>query len=343
MESLHAAANLKDADIRVTRPWHLWGGVTAAVLVVATVGYAWTGSPKAAWQSAPLATATPADQTPDAQRFEAMVSRLAERLRAAPDDAQGWAMLARSLTVLGRHQEALSAYEKARALRGDDLTLLVDHADALAVARGGRIGGEPMALLQRALQLDPDNLKALSLAGSEAFDRSDYTAAAAYWEHARRVAPAGSPYVAPLESGIAEARSLAGAAPAPLARSSASAPAAAGSERISGTVSLATSLRSRVRPEDTVFVYARAVQGSRRPVAIVRRQAGDLPFDFTLDDADAMSPTQRLSSLPQVTVLARISRSGHAAPEVGDLVGEVSPVAPGSRGLKLEISRVAER
>jgi cytochrome c-type biogenesis protein CcmH len=119
--------------------------------------------------------------------------------------------------------------------------------------------------------------------------------------------------------------------------------AAAATPGITGTVSLAAALRSRVRPDDTVFVYARAVQGARMPVAIVRRQVRDLPFEFTLDDSNAMSPTQRLSSLSQATLVARISRSGDATPQAGDLVGELSPVAPGSRGLTLEISRIAER
>lgn len=376
LQSLHAAGTLDDAAYdraraeverrvveRVTagdtddavsahrgaRPWRLWGSVSTAVLVIATTGYLWTGSPQAAREAVPPAAVAPAagngtdGHAMDAQRVEAMVSQLAERLKASPADAQGWAMLARSLTVLGRYQEALPAYEKARALHGDDATLLVDHADAMAVAHGRRIAGEPLALVRRALALDPDNLKALSLAGSEAFERSDYPAALAYWEHARRVAPAGSPYVAPLESGIAEARSLSGASAATV-RAAASAPTtAAATPSISGTVSLAAALRSRVRPGDTVFVYARAVQGPRMPVAIVRRQVRDLPFEFTLDDTSAMSPTQRLSSLSQATLVARISRSGNAMPQAGDLVGELSPVARGSRGLTLEISRVTER
>ena len=366
LQSLHAAGTLDDAAYdrarteverrvaervmagdkdepalatRGPRPWRLWGSVSAAVLLMATAGYLWTGSPHAAWQSAPPATTTPAGHA----SIEAMVGELTERLKASPDDAQGWAMLARSLNVLGRYPEALPAYEKARALRGDDATLLVDHADAMAVARGRRIAGEPLALVRRALQLDPDNLKALSLAGSEAFERSDYPAAVAYWEHARRVAPAGSPYLAPLESGIAEARSLSGAAATVTPAAGSKTTAAAATPGITGTVSLAAALRSRVRPDDTVFVYARAVQGARMPVAIVRRQVRDLPFEFTLDDSNAMSPTQRLSSLSQATLVARISRSGDATPQAGDLVGELSPVAPGSRGLTLEISRIAER
>ncbi len=335
------------------RPWRLWASVATTVLTIAVAGYAWTGTPKAAWNASQLAATAPAAgaSAPGpalaAQRVEAMVNRLAEHLQSSPDDAEGWAMLARSLTVLGRHAQALPAYERARALHGDDAALLADHADALAVAQGRRMSGEPMALVRRALQLDPDNLKALSLAGTDAFERADYSAAVTHWEHARRVAPSDSPYLAQLQSGIQEARSLGGAAsasettaPAPSVSTPAAAPPAA---RITGTVSLATALKSQVRPDDTVFVFARAVQGSRMPVAILRRQVRDLPFDFTLDDASAMSPAQRLSSLPQATVIARVSRSGNAAPQPGDLIGELSPVALGTSGLRLEIARVAER
>jgi cytochrome c-type biogenesis protein CcmH len=381
LQALHAAGTLDDAaydraraeverrvvervaagDIDVptpahhgTRPWRLWATVSVGVMVIATAGYLWTGDPQAAWNAAPPAAADVptadaggAGHAMDTQRIEALVGQLTQRLKATPEDAQGWAMLARSLTVLGRHAEALPAYEKARALRGDDATLLADHADAMAMAHGRRIAGEPLALVRRALELDPDSLKALSLAGSEAFERRDYPAALTYWEHARRVAPPGSPYVAPLESGIAEARSLAGgsfaATPAAAGKSAASASAAAAATpRISGTVSLAAALRSRVQPDDTVFIYARAAQGPRMPVAIVRRQVRDLPFDFTLDDSNAMSPSQPLSSLSAATLVARISRSGQAMPQPGDLIGELSPVTPGSSGWKLEISRVVE-
>lgn len=344
---------LRQQEVHVARPWRLWASVSAAVVTLAVAGYTWTGSPKTLWEAptrvatAPAAGVDAASRTLAAERVEAMINQLAERLKSSPDDAEGWAMLARSLTVLGRHAQAVPAYEKARALHGDDAALLADHADALAVAQGRRMSGEPMALVRRALQLDPDNLKALALAGTDAFERADYSAALAHWQHARRVAPAGSPYLAQLQSGIDEARRLGGTASAteaPAAAPSASTPAAAASSaRITGTVSLATALKSQVRPEDTVFVFARAVQGSRMPVAIVRRQVRDLPFDFTLDDASAMSPAQRLSSLSQATVVARVSRSGNAAPQPGDLVGELSPVTLGSRGLKLEISRVAKR
>lgn len=377
LQSLHAAGTLDDAAYgraraeverrvvervaseagepagagRGTRPWRLWASAATTVLTIAVAGYAWTGTPKAAWNASQLAATAPAAgaSAPGpalaAQRVEAMVNRLAEHLQSSPADAEGWAMLARSLTVLGRQKQALPAYEKARALHGDDAALLADHADALAVAQGRRMSGEPMALVRRALQLDPDNLKALSLAGTDAFERADYSAAVTHWEHARRVAPSGSPYLAQLQSGIEEARSLGGATSASETTApSPSTPAAAPpSARITGTVSLATALKSQVRPEDTVFVFARAVQGSRMPVAILRRQVRDLPFDFTLDDASAMSPAQRLSSLPQATVIARVSRSGNAAPQPGDLIGELSPVALGTRDLRLEISRVAER
>jgi cytochrome c-type biogenesis protein CcmH len=153
----------------------------------------------------------------------AMTERLAARLKAEPADAEGWAMLARSLASLGRLDEAVPAFARAEALRGDDAQLLADHADALARLQGRLEAGEPLALVQRALKLDADNVKALSLAGTAAFARQDYAAAVAHWERLARVGPPGHPLVQHIGVSIAEARRLGRLAPAPAAAAQAAA------------------------------------------------------------------------------------------------------------------------
>jgi cytochrome c-type biogenesis protein CcmH len=102
--------------------------------------------------------------------------------------------------------------------------------------------------------------------------------------------------------------------------------AAASGPGVSGKVTLAPDLAKKASPEDTVFIFARAAEGPRMPLAILRKKVSDLPLKFTLDDSLAMSPAARLSGMPQVIVGARISKSGNAMPQPGDLQGFTKPV-----------------
>jgi cytochrome c-type biogenesis protein CcmH len=176
------------------------------VLGVAAAGYHTIGSP-ARIDPAP----EPAAVTPE-QQINAMVDRLAERLKARPDDVEGWKKLARSYTVLGRHAQALEAYTKASQLRPDDAALLADYALAMAAANQRRFDGEPSRLIERALKIDPRQPKALAIAGAVAFDRKDYRSALRHWEQLARVEPADSPLAPQIRQSIAQARELAGTA-----------------------------------------------------------------------------------------------------------------------------------
>lgn len=299
--------------------------------------------------------AAPGQQDASLPELEAMVDRLAKRLesRTKPEegDLQGWTMLANSYAVMQRYAEASRALGRARELAPDDPQLMADHADMMAMVQGQSMKGEPQQLVMRALQLDPKNLKALAMAGSWAFEQRDFAAAVDYWGRAKELAPPGSDFANGLENSLQQARAAAaqggqtavaaasGAAKAP-AQEPPKAPVQAAAGQISGEVRVSDALAKRVRPTDTLFVFARATQGPRMPLAIVRRQAGDLPFAFTLDDSSAMAPQFRLSGFEQVLVGARISSSGEATPRSGDLMGEISPVATGSSKLVLVIDKV---
>jgi cytochrome c-type biogenesis protein CcmH len=316
-------------------------GVMGFVCAIAVAGYAWLGTPRAL-NSEELIAAAPADAdgpiTPE--QIEAMITGLATRLKDKPDDVEGWAMLGRSLMVLGRHDQAVPALQKAVALRGDDAVLLTEYADALAVVNGRNLDGEPSRLVAKALEIDPNNLKALMLAGVHAFQRQDAAQALKHWEKIVQLAP-GSELAQQIQSGIDKARTMAGGAAAALPASSpTSTRTAAVGTSVSGTVTLAPALAAKARPDDTVFVFARAAEGPRMPLAILRKQVKDLPLTFTLDDSMAMSPAAKLSSTPRVVVGARISASGNATPQPGDLQGFSAPVAPGAAGLKIQIADV---
>jgi cytochrome c-type biogenesis protein CcmH len=342
----------------VRPPARLVAGLSATVLVLAVAGYAWTGSPSLITGKVPVAQAesSPHQASGSAEEFEAAVERLAGKLKEQPDNAEGWVMLARSYLQLGRVAEALPAFEKALALDGNNARLLVDYADALAVKNDRNLEGQPMVLIERALKIEPDNLKGLALAGTAAFNRKDYAGAVRYWERLAAAAPPESPWREQVKGGIAEARSLGGmapaaAAPAPMAAAPAqpAAPAtpvapamAATGIGVSGTVRLAAPVAARAAPGDTVFVLARAAEGPRMPLAIVRAQVKDLPLAFKLDDAMAMSPEMRLSKFPKIVIDARVSKSGQAQPSAGDLAGRSAPIANDASGVVIEINEVVK-
>lgn len=344
----------------------MMAGLLSFVVVLAVAGYAWTGSPGVPSAGSPSATAANAGNphasgAAEEAQFAAAVEQLAERLQDQPDDFEGWAMLARSYGMLGRLDDALPAYQKAVALNGQDARLLADYADTLALKNGRNLEGEPMLLVERALRIEPTNLKALSLAGAAAFNRQDYAGAVRYWERVVQHAPPDSPYLPQVQSSIAEARERGGlaavaagqpgapaaAARPPPAAAPASAPdapalAAAGGATLRGTVRLAPALAMMAAPTDVVFIFARPAEGSRMPLAILRKQVRDLPVDFVLDDSMAMSPGAKLSLFPQVVVSARVSKSGQAAPGAGDLTGQSTPTSPTASGLLIEINEVVK-
>ena len=323
----------------------LWATPVAVVLLIVGAAYWWKSSsgPGAATATRPSASPTLAARSPqnaaphdtDSVQIATVTERLALKMQGRPDDVDGWAMLARSYSVLGRHADASTAFERALALRADDATLIADYADALAMKANRSLEGEPMKQVQRALKLDPRNLKALSLAGTAAFARKDYAAAVKHWEQMRSIGPLDDALVMQVQGALVEARTLAGlpaGSPAPAQR-----PTPMSNATVGGTVSLAPSIAKLTDPQDTVFIFARAAQGERAPLAVLRKQVKDLPLRFTLDDSLAMSPQNKLSGATQVIVSARVSKSGHALPQSGDFSGQAPPTALGNSAFAIEI------
>jgi cytochrome c-type biogenesis protein CcmH len=294
-----------------------------AVPLVAGLLYLLVGTPEAL---SPGSLAGKGAEAIDEQQIIAMVERLADRMKQNPDDAEGWAMLGRSYSVIGRFSDASRAYAEAVRRIPNNAQLYADYADAVAMAQGRSLRGEPEKLIARALEIDPGNVKARALAGTVAFDKKDYAAAVTHWERILKVAPPDSEIARAVSSSIAEAKALAaGGSPAPQ-RQAAAAPAEKGAA-LSGVVKLAPELASKVAPNDTVFIYARAAEGPRAPLAVMRKAARELPTKFTLDDSMAMAPNMKLSSFDRVIVAARVSRTGNAAPQAGDLQGASVAVA----------------
>lgn len=242
-------------------------------------------------------------------------------------------MLGRVQRARGHFEESAEALGKALALSRDD-NVSIERAEVLAQKNGGSFAGEPWSIIQRVLTADPHHLNALFLAGSASYAEMNFRSALRFWERAREVVPADSPDAPELDRAIAEARDKMGL-PAIPPRADRAAELAATS--ISGRVSLVKELQGLVAPTDTVFVYATPVTGSRMPVAIVKTTADRLPLDFVLDDSHAMNASVKLSGFSEVTVRVRISKSGQATAQAGDLGVSLSPVKPGSKGLNLMV------
>ncbi len=188
-------------------------GVAAAIPIVAVALYFVVGTPKALSPSA-IASQMPGPgaQSGDArsqQQMEANVAKLAERLKQNPNDAAGWQMLGRSYMTLERYSEAAEAYQRATELNDRDAALLADYAAALAMANDRQLAGKPTEALDRALQLDPTNQKALDLAGSAAYQAGNYQKAIDYWQRLLKVLPPGSEELRTISDQIAKAQELA--------------------------------------------------------------------------------------------------------------------------------------
>jgi cytochrome c-type biogenesis protein CcmH len=340
-----------DATTQSRRAWVLAVALIVLVPVSAALLYQRLGNPGATV----VASATAGHDVSE-QQIVAMVDSLAARLKQHPEDADGWVLLGRSYQALERFPESADAYAHANALVRDDPNLLADYADVLAMTQDRKLSGKPTELIDRALAIDPKHRKALALAATVALEARDFSKSLALWQRLASELPAGSDEARQVADVIAEinaaqregnasAPTISGqrgprasepvvAAPPPVASSKSSAGA------IRGRVDIAPALTSKVALSDTVFIYARAAEGPRMPLAVLRIAARELPKDFSLDDSMSMAPGVKLSTAPSVIVEARISKSGNAIPQPGDLFGRSAPLKPGTAGLAITIDQV---
>lgn len=263
------------------------------------------------------------------QQIQEMASKLAERLQQNPADGQGWLMLARSYTMLGRHAEAAAAFGRATALLPPDPTLLSDYADVLAMAQGRRLAGEPERLVARALELDPRHVKALALSGTAAFERQDYRRAIGEWEKILALVPKDSGVAQGMLKSIADARN----------RVEQSGGRDASVASVSGIVQIDAKLiaTGAVKPSDTVFIFARSNAGGGPPLAMMRSTVAQLPLRFTLDETLAAVPGFRLAKGMEVVIGARVSKSGQAMARPGDFEAYSAKIPVGSSDIRLVI------
>ena len=262
---------------------------------------------------------------------EKMVTEFAAKMEKDPTNLQGWVMLARSYRILGRNEEAAKAYERAGNFIDSDPQLLADYADILASNANGNFSGKPQKLINQALKLDPNNLMALWLSGTASYTAGNYKAAVQTWEKLAQQLPPGTEDVRSIEASIADARAKGGL----------SAQASVNTKGISGKIEISTDLKSKVKSGDIVMVIARK-PGERMPVAVLKTSVSEFPMNFSLTDALAMNPSAPLSQLSEASIEVRISKTGMAKPEVGDLISAVQIVKVGANNIRLVIDQVRQ-
>ncbi|KTB76076.1 cytochrome C [Pseudomonas syringae pv. syringae PD2774] len=252
-----------------------------------------------------------------------MTQRLERSVQAQPDSAENLYFLARSYMAQNRPGDAAQMFERSVALAGRQPELLGQWAQALYFASDKHFTPQVQALTDEALQADPREVTSLGLLGIAAFETQRYQAAVDYWTRLLAALPADDASRSALEGGIARARENlakrpADAAPAPAVKA----------KSIKIHVELAAALQGKVRPNDSVFIFARAINGPAAPLAVKRITVADLPADVELSDSDAMMPQLNLSNFAQVQLVARVSRAGQ--PTTGEWVGRSQPLASDS-------------
>ena len=290
-----------------------------------------------------MAESAPAvQQQPTAGELNAMVAGLAARLEQEPDDAQGWLMLGRSYKYMQQFDKAADAFGKAYDLLGEEPQVMLQYADSMAMLNGGRVTGKAAELVFKVLEISPDNSTALWLAGMAKAEAGEFNQAMTYWRRLESLLPEGSESHRELQALMAQVEpriTNAAATPTPglapetggqatVKEAAAPVPAASAPARgvIEVSVNLSSEFESLVKATDTVFIYAQALSGPQMPLAIVRKQVSDLPLTVSLSDAQAMAPAFKLSAFKDVKLIARISKSGNAIKQPGDLIGIVEPV-----------------
>ena len=252
-----------------------------------------------------------------------MVTRLAEKMQDNPDNGQGWLMLGQSYRALEQYPKAVEALANAYRLLGDKPEVMLLYADALANANDKNLIGKPSELIAKVLALEPDNMEALWLGGMAKAQSGEDQAAYDTWKKLLGLLPPSSEGQKQIQGLLDQ---LVAEKPNVIVDNKSSKPAVANGVEVKVAVDLTAEIKATAKPNDTVFIYAQALSGPKMPLAIARKIVSELPVTVTLNDSMAMMPNMKLSNFPKVKLLARVSASGNAMPQAGDLIGSLDSV-----------------
>lgn len=262
---------------------------------------------------------------------------IAEQLRRDINNPALWEQFGQSFMQMDRPDAAMQAFGRALTLGGESPGLLLQQAQVVAMSQNGSLEGQPADLIARALTLEPNSSRSLVWSGLVQMQRGQYDYAISLWARARANTKADSPEYANLSTLItrAEQQKSSGTAPAnttlpttPETPASAPTNSTATITSVNVTVDLSPQVKQKVKPTDTVYIFARAINGPSMPLAVLRRAVSDLPLVMTMDDSNAMDPQLKLSQYKQVQVVARVSLTGEVMAQPGDWYGEAGPFDP---------------
>ena len=260
---------------------------------------------------------------------EQMLKRVERRLLDDPNNSDDWLMLANSYVVLKRYPEAIRALENLYRLKGDDPSLLFRYADVLAMANSGIFAGKPSELIKKALQLDPQNTMGLWLAGLVAYEEGEVKKAINYWENVLPKLEIGSEEEKNIRKYIEFAKEN--------NNISIQNNGSITQEKIEYSLKLSIELSpnfTNINKNKAVFIYAKPINSpNNMPIIVLRKTVADLPLLVEMNDSMSMLPSNKLSDYKSVQVLARISNSGNAKSEKGDLIGIVESMSTTSKNI----------
>jgi cytochrome c-type biogenesis protein CcmH len=309
-----------------------WRWIVVGLVLLSGLSYVQRGAPQA-WWTVPLSQRVKISATTPEQLAE-QTRQWLQTTQKQPKDAEAWLTLARLHAAQNAHALAEQALAQVLSLAPEP-DLWIERAQMKALSAGGVYAGEPWQWIQDVLRTQPQHLNALVLAGSAALSEKKYDAAQKFWQQALSQVPANSEAADGLQQAVAKAGQLQQAQGAEVK--------AAGSPDdqrllIQGEVRVSSDVQSQIGAGATLFVYALAEDGSRRPVAIWRGTPAAWPVRFGLSDSMGMGAPPLLSSLAQVRLVARISKTGSAQKQEGDLQVELPGVKTGVQGVVLQIS-----
>ncbi len=318
---LDDAAQSDDTPVAaVPARWLWWVG---ALVLLSGLSYLQLGASQAWWPK-PLSQRVQIGATTPEQLAE-QTRAWQEATQKRPEDAEAWLTLARLHAAQNAHALAEQALARVLALSPEP-DLWIERAQMKALSAGGVYTGEPWQWIQDVLRTEPQHLNALVLAGSAALSEKRHAAAQDYWQRALALVPADSEAGQGLQQALAQAAERVAT------------PAGDAQPLIQGEVRVSTEVQSQISEGETLFVYAMAEEGSRRPVAIWRGTPTSWPVRFALSDSMGMGAPPLLSSLAQVRLVARVSKTGSAQKQEGDLQVELPGVKTGVQGVVLQIT-----
>ena len=279
-------------------PGRWLSGVLLGVVPLLSLGlYGWLGDPQAIQKQEVQQTAA---------NIEQHIPQLLQHLQQHPEDGQGWLALGQSYIMIRDYDKASQVYAQLYAVQPDNLEILLNYADTLAMSRDGQFSGEPAHLVEKALAIAPDHPETLWLAGLVQSEAGEYQQALSYWQTLIRLLPADNPSLARIQAMVANTRER----------------ATSSAVNLRVRVRLDPQLQPQVQPSQSLFVYLQAAD-ARMPLAAWRKRVADLPLAVRFDDSVLLQPGQSLQGMQRLTVTARISRNGEPQTQSGDLIGRV--------------------